>query len=130
MNALIVKVMGKTVGYSFLHSHIVSMWKLMGRMDCVNLGQDFFLTRFAVKEDHNRVLKGGPWFVRGHYLPIRHWEPNFKVSGFDFLSYRLSIMNPRCFERLEKPLDRCLGSIPTWWRSPGGDLLNYVFRLI
>ena len=81
MNALIVKVMGKTVGYSFMNSHIVSMWKLMGRMDCVNLGQDFFLTRFAVKEDHNRVLKGGPWFVRGHYLPIRHWEPNFKVSS-------------------------------------------------
>lgn len=66
----------------------------MGRMDCVNLGQDFFLTRFAVKEDHNRVLKGGPWFVRGHYLSIRRWEPNFKVSSTTLSSVAIWVRLP------------------------------------
>ena len=49
-------------------------------MKCVNFGQDFFLIRFSVKEDYANVLKGGPWFIRGHYLSIRRWEPNFKAS--------------------------------------------------
>ena len=26
-------------------------------------------------------FKGGPWFVVGHYLSIRSWEPNFKPSS-------------------------------------------------
>ncbi|XP_050264109.1 uncharacterized protein LOC126708362 [Quercus robur] len=70
-NALIVKVFGKTVGYHFLHSRIISLWKPIGRMDCVDLGNDFFLIKFQAKEDHARVLREGPCFVGGHYLSIR-----------------------------------------------------------
>ena len=29
---------------------------------------------------HINVLKGGPWFVGGHFLNIRVWEPNFKPT--------------------------------------------------
>ena len=78
--ALIVKIVSRTVGYSFLHSHILSLWKPSRKMECVNFGQDFFLIRFSVKEDYANVLKGGPWFIGGHYLSIRRWEPNFKAS--------------------------------------------------
>lgn len=49
-------------------------------MDCVDLEKDFFLIRFSLKEDYERVLKDGPWFVGVHYLSIRNWEPNFKPS--------------------------------------------------
>nr|POE56990.1 hypothetical protein CFP56_45521 [Quercus suber] len=43
------------------------------------------LVRFQVlmkkhSEDYEKVLKDGPWFVRGHYLSIRNWEPNFRPS--------------------------------------------------
>ena len=70
-NALIVKVFRKTVRFHFLHSRILGLWKLVGRMDYVNLGNDFFLIRFQNREDHARVLREGPWFVGGHYLSIR-----------------------------------------------------------
>ena len=40
-HALIVKVDGRTVGYQFLHSKLMSMWKPTGRMDCVDLEKDF-----------------------------------------------------------------------------------------
>lgn len=36
--ALIVNVIGRTVGYSFLHPRIFSLWKPSGKMECVNLG--------------------------------------------------------------------------------------------
>lgn len=84
--ALIVNVIGRTVGYSFLHPRILSLWKPSGKMECVNLGQDFFLTRFSVKEDYTKVLKGGPWFIGGHFLSIRRWEPNFKALTAKFSS--------------------------------------------
>ena len=70
-NALIVKVFGKTVGFHFLHSKLLGMWKPIGKLDGVGLGNDFFLVKFSTKEDHSKVLRGGPWFVRGHYLSIR-----------------------------------------------------------
>lgn len=79
-NALIIKVIGKSIGYQFLTSRINNLWKPSGRLDCVDLGKDFFLVRFSLKVDYERVLREGPWFVGGHYLSIRKWEPNFKPS--------------------------------------------------
>jgi hypothetical protein len=79
-NSLIIKVFGRTVGFHFLHSRIMSMWKPSGRLDCVDLGHDFFLIRFGLVEDFDKVLRGGPWFIGNHYLSIRSWEPNFKPS--------------------------------------------------
>ena len=79
-NALIVKVVGKTVGNQFLPSHIMSLWKPVGRLVYVDLEKDFFLVRFSPKDDYVRVLKDGPWFIGGHYLSIRKWEPNFKPA--------------------------------------------------
>nr|POE78910.1 hypothetical protein CFP56_31966 [Quercus suber] len=80
VNALIIKVVGKTVGYHFLSSRVMSLWKPSGRMDCVDMEKGFFLIRFSLKEDYERVLNDGPLFVGGHYLSIRNWEPNFKPS--------------------------------------------------
>ena len=77
-NGLIVKVFGKTVGYHYLLSKLTGMWKPTSKMDCIALGQDFFLIRFTLNEDHSKVLRTGPWFVGGHYLSIRRWEPNFR----------------------------------------------------
>ena len=54
------------------------MWKPTSKMDCIALGQDFFLIRFTLNEDHSKVLRTGPWFVGGHYLSIQRWEPNFR----------------------------------------------------
>ena len=77
-NALIVKVFGKIVGFHFLHSRLFSLWKPSGRMDCIDLGCDFFLIRLSSKDDHSRVLREGSWFIGGHYLSIRGCEPNFR----------------------------------------------------
>ncbi|XP_075650818.1 uncharacterized protein LOC142621440 [Castanea sativa] len=78
--ALIVKVYGRTVGYNFLHAKILALWKPVGRIDCIDLGKDFFLIRFLVKEDHDVVLKNGPWFIGENFLSIRPWVPNFKPA--------------------------------------------------
>ncbi|XP_075665847.1 uncharacterized protein LOC142635594 [Castanea sativa] len=78
--ALIIKVFGKTVGYNYLYSKFLGLWKPSGRVDMVDLGRDFFLLRFSILEDLEMVLKKGPWFIREHFMSIRRWEANFKPS--------------------------------------------------
>lgn len=107
--ALIVKVFGKSVGFHFLRSRLTSMWKPLGKMDCIDLGYGFFFIEFSLKKDHARVLKGGPWFVGGHYLSIRGWEPNFR------------------------PKNANLSSVAVWVRLPGLPIEYYelsVLRII
>ena len=80
-HALIVKVYGRTVGFHYLRSKVVNLWKPAGRLDCVDLGHDFYLMRFGLVEDFENVIKGGPWFIGGHFLTIRAWESNFKPAS-------------------------------------------------
>nr|POF15884.1 uncharacterized protein CFP56_17124 [Quercus suber] len=80
-SSLIVKVYGRSVGFNFIQSKLNALWKPMGRMDVIDLGKEFYLTRFSCKEDHDMVLRKGPWFVGEHFLSIRPWEPNFQPSS-------------------------------------------------
>nr|XP_023923989.1 uncharacterized protein LOC112035390 [Quercus suber]POE96202.1 uncharacterized protein CFP56_71380 [Quercus suber] len=84
--ALIVKVYGKSVTLSFLHNRLLSMWKPAGRLDCVDLGHGFFLTRFYLRDDYEAKLKKGPWFIGEHFLSIRPWEPNFHPTSANVTS--------------------------------------------
>ena len=79
-SSLIVKVYGRSVGFNYIQAKLNALWKPMGRLDVIDLGKEFFLTRFCCKEDHGKVLKNGPWFIGENFLSIRPWEPNFKPS--------------------------------------------------
>ena len=85
-NSLIVKVYGRTVGYHFLQARLNALWKPSGRMDIIDLGKDFFLVRFRLKEDISSILENGPWFIGELFLSIRPWEPNFKPSAANVAS--------------------------------------------
>ena len=65
-----MKVIGRSVSFSFLHSKIMALWKPMGKIDCVDLSYEFYLMRFSVKEDYDQVLRKGPWFIGQHFLSI------------------------------------------------------------
>lgn len=84
--ALIVKVFGRTVRFHFLLNRKNSLRKPSERMDCVDLGRDYFLIKFSSKEDFDKVLKGGSWFMGEHFLAIRKWELNFRPSIASFSS--------------------------------------------
>ena len=42
--ALIVKLYGRKIGFNFIQNKLMQLWKPNGRLDCVDLGNDFFLT--------------------------------------------------------------------------------------
>ena len=79
-SSLIVRVYGRSIGFNYIQTKLNALWKPTGRMDVIILGKEFFLTRFSCKEDHDVVLKKGPWFIGEQFLSIKPWEPNFKPS--------------------------------------------------
>ena len=58
----------------------MAFWKPASKLDCVNLEKDFYLVRFSLKEDHDAILRKGPWSLEEHFLSIRPWESNFKAE--------------------------------------------------
>lgn len=61
--AIIVKTFGRNVGFFFLTNRLRALWMSIGRMDCIDLGNDFFLIKFELHSNLEVVLKGDPWFV-------------------------------------------------------------------
>nr|XP_023915783.1 uncharacterized protein LOC112027336 [Quercus suber] len=91
---LIVKVFGRTIGYNYLTYKLNALWKPVAKMVCVDLGRDFFLIRFSCDDDFDKVLKGGPWFIGGHFLAIRPWEPYFKAAEAKLTSVAVWVKFP------------------------------------
>ena len=93
--SLIVKVFGRTMGFNYLTFKINALWRPTTKMDCVNLGKDYFLIKFHSFDDYDNVLKGGPWFIGEHFLAIKPWEPYFRASGDNLTSIAVWVRNPK-----------------------------------
>ena len=80
---LIIKTFGRAIGYQYLSQHVRELWKPSRNMDLVDLGHDYFLAQFWIREDLDNVLKGGLWFISQHFLAIKPWELKFSASEAD-----------------------------------------------
>nr|KYP44679.1 hypothetical protein KK1_033793 [Cajanus cajan] len=64
--AIIVKLFGKQVGYLTLRDRLKGVWKLVGGYDVMDVGCGFFLVKFDLSEDREKVISGGPWMLFDH----------------------------------------------------------------
>lgn len=69
--AIIVKLVGRSVTFSYMQSKLNQLWEPEERMDVVVLSHGFFLVRFYSKDDLNSILRRGPWFLGDHFLSLR-----------------------------------------------------------
>ncbi|XP_031124339.1 uncharacterized protein LOC116027054 [Ipomoea triloba] len=74
---LIVKVMGRNVGYVYLLKRLTALWRPKARMELVTIDNGYYLAKFASVEDYEFAKYGGPWMVLDHYLIVKEWVPNF-----------------------------------------------------
>ncbi|XP_031124327.1 uncharacterized protein LOC116027041 [Ipomoea triloba] len=75
--SLIVKVMGRNVGYTYLLKRLTAIWHPKARMELVTMENGYYLAKFAFVDDYEFVKYGGPWMVLDHYLIIKEWISNF-----------------------------------------------------
>lgn len=115
----------------------MSLWKLVGKMDYMDLRKDNFLIRFKERDDFDKVLKGGPSFIGEHFLTIRVWKPNFKLMSARVSSNALwarLLKLPIEYHNKEvlKEIGNAIGPVVRWmlilpWKQKG-DFLTFVSR--
>ena len=79
-NSMIVKLLGKSIGYKTLHSRIAALWKPTFDFHIVDLDNGYFVIHFENPDDRMTVLTKGPWTVLGHYLTVQPWSANFNYE--------------------------------------------------
>ncbi|XP_019180087.1 PREDICTED: uncharacterized protein LOC109175269 [Ipomoea nil] len=75
--SLILKVLGRTVSYSYLQQRLQKMWKTEAHFDLIALNQDYFIAKFESLRDYEYAKFEGPWMILDHYVVVQEWEPNF-----------------------------------------------------
>lgn len=75
--SLIIKVMGRRVGYAYLLRRLNTIWHPKSRMELIALDNDYFLVKFNSVCDYEFAKYGGPWMIMEHYLIVKEWKPNF-----------------------------------------------------
>ncbi|CAN1142695.1 Putative ribonuclease H protein At1g65750 [Linum perenne] len=79
-NTVVIRLIGKSVGYSYLCNRLRSMWKPSSSMQVIDVDLNCFMVRFGEEKDYFRALTGGPWLILDHYLVVQQWDPSFRVS--------------------------------------------------
>ena len=79
------------------------MPKSLGRIDCIDLGLDYFLVNFEQLADMDNILKGGLWFIGQQFQTIRQWESEFKASSVVFTSVAVWIRLPELLIEFYEP---------------------------
>lgn len=75
-DALVIKLLGKTIGYQTMRDRLTRIWKLSAGFELMDIGNDFFMVKFDVEGDRTKVMDEGPWMVFDHYLTVRTWTPD------------------------------------------------------
>ncbi|KAF3967886.1 hypothetical protein CMV_008158 [Castanea mollissima] len=107
-NALIVKVFEKNVSYHFLHSKLLGMWKPIGKMDYVDLGQDFFLIKSSTVNVSSVVV-----WIQLPELPIEYCEPSVlrdigkAIGPVLRIDTRTATESRGCFARVDHKAEGC-----------------------
>ncbi|KAJ8447219.1 LOW QUALITY PROTEIN: hypothetical protein Cgig2_030450 [Carnegiea gigantea] len=76
-NALIIKMFDKGIGFLQLKRHLKTKWAMKGDFSLIDIGHDYYVTRFTNVEDYDHVMTNGPWMIGDNCLVIREWIPNF-----------------------------------------------------
>ncbi|KAL4282061.1 hypothetical protein GQ457_03G023530 [Hibiscus cannabinus] len=77
---LVVKVLGRRIGYNTLHNRIYGIWKPSHPLKLIDIENDFFLVKFSDRGNYLKVLIEGPWTIFGHYITVEKWSIDFQPT--------------------------------------------------
>ncbi|KAL4366987.1 hypothetical protein GQ457_05G012790 [Hibiscus cannabinus] len=79
-NVIIVRLLGRNIGYQSLLNRIHALWKPSGDLQLIDLENNYFLVRVEDPRDYERILTEGPWTIYGSYLTVQPWSRSFSTS--------------------------------------------------
>ncbi|KAL9437499.1 hypothetical protein AB3S75_023378 [Citrus x aurantiifolia] len=82
-NSVVVKLLGKSIGYRALCSRLANLWKPSMGFSVIDLENNYYLVRFCAARDAMDAMTKGPWIILGHYLTVQPWTPEFDSRTAD-----------------------------------------------
>ncbi|KAH1108355.1 hypothetical protein J1N35_012123 [Gossypium stocksii] len=76
---LMVKLLGRRIGYNALWNKVCSLWKPTMRFHLMDIDNVYYLVKFESALDYNNVIFKGHWVVFGHYLSVQPWLAQFST---------------------------------------------------
>ncbi|WJX71617.1 hypothetical protein P8452_55593 [Trifolium repens] len=76
-DALVIKLLGKNLGYQVMKERLQKIWRTTGGFDIRDVDNGFFIVKFDLPIDKEKVITQGPWMIFDHYLAVSHWSPEF-----------------------------------------------------
>ncbi|KAL7225627.1 hypothetical protein ACSBR1_020899 [Camellia fascicularis] len=82
---LIVRLLGKTIGYKLFMTKMTKIWGLQANFEALDIGNGFFIVKFDMADDYTKVYTGGPWIVMDHYDTTVIWVrfPNLLIEYYN-----------------------------------------------
>ncbi|XP_057418985.1 uncharacterized protein LOC130713214 [Lotus japonicus] len=68
---------GEEAGYRTMKVKLANTWRLSGDFDLLDVDNGFYMVKFDMKEDREKVINGGPWMIFDHYLAVSTWSREF-----------------------------------------------------
>ncbi|CAN1132958.1 hypothetical protein LINPERHAP2_LOCUS7365 [Linum perenne] len=59
-NSVVVRLLGRNIGYTYLCHRLRAIWKPVGNMHIVDLDRNCFMIKFSIEQDYFKALTGGP----------------------------------------------------------------------
>lgn len=79
-NSLIIKLVGRSIGYHYLLRRIQAMWRTQTEPTLIDVSNNFYVVKLQGREEYERALFDGPWMIGDHYLHVQKWRPNFRAD--------------------------------------------------
>jgi len=76
-DALVVKLLGKNLGYNTMKERLHKVWKTQGGFEIMDNDNGFYMVKFDQISDKEKVITRGPWMILDHCLAVSHWSPKF-----------------------------------------------------
>ncbi|KAK8497449.1 hypothetical protein V6N12_016973 [Hibiscus sabdariffa] len=67
---LILKILGRRVGYTTIYNWIIGLWKSSHQIKLIDIENDYYLVKFSLRTDYIHALTKGPWTIFGHYITV------------------------------------------------------------
>ncbi|XP_020211516.1 uncharacterized protein LOC109796245 [Cajanus cajan] len=78
---LVIKLLGREVGFLTLRDRLPALWKIQGGFELLDVSNGYFMVKFDLEADRERVMHWGPWMLFDHYLIVRPWSLEFVASA-------------------------------------------------
>lgn len=70
-NSIIIKLVGRTIGYQYLWKHIQAIWRTQSELALIDLSNNFFIIKLYMMEEYERALLISPWMIGDNYLHVQ-----------------------------------------------------------